>query len=278
MDSVTFVKLGGSLLTDKTRPYTPRPAVIERLAEEMAQAWPALEGALVVGHGSGSFGHAAAQDTGLADPNAEASAEGLSCIQHAAHRLHRHVMDAFRNAQLPAVSFAPSSLLVTDEGQPVSLHDEPVRRALLQGALPITFGDVTLDRTRGGAICSTETVLRALCGSLQRAGVGVGPALWFGNTEGVYDASGDVVDSVSPSDAEEVLSDTAGSGAPDVTGGMRHRVETALHLAHDGVASLIAGGSVTGRLQRALRGRAVPGTWVLPPTADRPPVEEQGPE
>jgi Predicted archaeal kinase len=271
MDSVVLVKLGGSLLTDKARPYTPRPAVLERLADEVAYVWSFLEGRLVLGHGSGSFGHVAAQDTGLAAPNAEASAEAISHTQHAAHRLHRHVMDALREAGLPAVSFAPSSALVTDEGRSASLHAEPVRRGLVQDTLPVTFGDVSMDRTHGGAICSTETILRSLAGSLQAQDVPVGPALWFGDTEGVYDETGAVLDTIVPTEAEAGLSAVTSSEAPDVTGGMRHRVETVLALARDGIASLITGGEEEGRLERALRHQSVPGTWVLPSSDDRPP-------
>lgn len=274
MDSVILVKLGGSLLTDKRRPYTPRPDTIERLADEVDRAWPSLRGRLVLGHGSGSFGHEAARDTGLAATEAEVSAKALSRTHHAAHRLHRHVIDALRDAGLPVISFAPSSLLVTDEGRPASLHTEPVQRGLEQGGLPVTFGDVTLDRTHGGAICSTETVLRALAGSLQSQDVPVGPALWFGDTEGVYDATGGIIDTIVPSQAEEVLSTTSASDAPDVTGGMRHRVETALALTREGISSLIAGADSEGRLELALRGQSVPGTWVLPSSDDRPLIEE----
>ena len=270
VDSVVFAKLGGSLLTDKARPYTPRPAVIERLADEVARAWPSLRGRLVLGHGSGSFGHRAAQDTGFADPGADVSAEALSRTQHAAHRLHRRVLEALRDAGLPAVSFAPSSALVSDEGQPASVHAEPVRRGLSMEALPVTLGDVTLDRTSGGAICSTETVLFSLVRVLHNQDVPVGPALWLGDTEGVYDETGRLLDAIVPSEAEAALSATTSSGASDVTGGMRHRLETALALARDGVSSLIAGGEAPGRLEGALRQQAVPGTWVLPLSDERP--------
>ena len=56
-----FLKLGGSLITDKARPETPRLDVLRRLVNEIAearQAAPTLR--LLIGHGSGSFGHAAA--------------------------------------------------------------------------------------------------------------------------------------------------------------------------------------------------------------------------
>ena len=36
--SFVFLKLGGSLITDKTRPHTPRLEVLRRLAGEVAAA------------------------------------------------------------------------------------------------------------------------------------------------------------------------------------------------------------------------------------------------
>lgn len=271
MDSILFVKLGGSLLTDKSSPYAPRPAVIERLAKEVARVWSSVRGRLVVGHGSGSFGHVAAQDTGLADTDADVTAEALSQTWHAARRLHRRVLDAFRDAGLPVMSFAPSSALVTDEARPVSLHAEPVRRALALKALPVTLGDVVLDRARGGAICSTETILRELIRSLQSADVSVGPAFWFGDATGVYDETGARIDTVVAGAAEAAIAATTASGAPDVTGGMRHRLETALALARTGVASFIGTGEAAGRLEGVLQGTDEPGTWVLPNDERRPP-------
>jgi len=65
MTSLQFLKLGGSLITEKDRPHTARLQVIRRLASEIARARrddPALR--LVLGHGSGSFGHVPAQKYG----------------------------------------------------------------------------------------------------------------------------------------------------------------------------------------------------------------------
>ena len=53
-----FLKLGGSLITDKSQPYTARLEVIDRLAQEILQARQENPGLLLLlGHGSGSFGH-----------------------------------------------------------------------------------------------------------------------------------------------------------------------------------------------------------------------------
>ena len=38
MSELVFIKLGGSVITDKTQPETARPEVIQRLAREVASA------------------------------------------------------------------------------------------------------------------------------------------------------------------------------------------------------------------------------------------------
>ena len=262
--SVVFVKLGGSLITDKTEPFTARAEVIARLSREIAEHWDAHEGRIVLGHGSGSFGHVAAKRSGLLDRHSDGSVtEGVSQTQQAAFALHRRVTDALRDAGIPVFSVAPSSAFVASGGEPADVQAEPVRRALDVGAVPVTFGDVVMDRDRGATICSTETVFRALIDGLESQGVTTRRVLWIGDTEGVYDAHGETIARLSPDRATQLLDEVDAPSGTDVTGGMRHRVRTARALARRGIPSLITNGREAGRLRRALRGKTVSGTQVL---------------
>jgi len=260
---VLLVKLGGSLITDKRRPETARPEVIGRLAKELAEGLPAARArgmAVVVGHGSGSFGHVAAAEHGVAGglTGGTDQLEGVAATQAKAAELHALVLAALRDAGLPAWSFSPSSALVTAGGEPVELHAEPLARALGTGLLPVTYGDVVMDREQGVAIASTETVFQALTAALPAHGWRVREALWLGETRGVYDETGQVIPELRPGDS------TAAGPATgtDVTGGMTHRVETALALASQGIASWIADGRVNGLLRRALAGEEIAATRI----------------
>ncbi|MCX6065672.1 MAG: hypothetical protein NT121_07955, partial [Chloroflexi bacterium] len=64
MTELVFLKLGGSLITDKTLPYTPRLDKLADLASQIAAALSTRQLSLVLGHGSGSFGHIAAKKYG----------------------------------------------------------------------------------------------------------------------------------------------------------------------------------------------------------------------
>jgi isopentenyl phosphate kinase len=276
---VVLVKLGGSLITRKDRPDTPRLEVIDRLAREIAEAWPGLEGGLVLGHGSGSFGHAAAHEFGLLGdgvsgraPNGSSEgvaqiARGAPHVQRKAAELHALVMAALREADLPAFSIAPGSAATASEARIASFQAEPFAIALSGSLLPVTYGDVVMDRERGASILSTETVLAGLADSLPDHGWTVERAIWLGETDGIFDAEGVTVSRVSASLGDRLRDAVGGSAATDVTGGMAHRLDTALALAEHGVRSWIGDGTREGTLARALIGEEVGGTVVVPAAA-----------
>jgi isopentenyl phosphate kinase len=187
----------------------------------------------------------------------------VSRIQQAASTLHRRVTDALREEGIPVYSVAPSSAFVASEGDPVSVKAEPVRRALDLGAVPVTYGDVVMDREQGATICSTESVFRALIDELGEQEVTTRRVLWFGDTEGVYDEEEETIDVLSPDRVSQLLDQVGTASGTDVTGGMRHRLRTARTLALQGVPSLITSGLEPDRLRRVLRGDTVPGTQVL---------------
>ncbi|MEE8176313.1 MAG: isopentenyl phosphate kinase [Gemmatimonadota bacterium] len=266
MREAILLKLGGSLITEKDRPDTARVEVIARLAGEIADVWPTMEEGLVLGHGSGSFGHEAAQryrivEEGISTPD---RAVGASRTQAKAMRLHGIVTEALREAGVPVFSLSPGSAAVSSSARPVSFHVEPVALALSRGLLPVTYGDVVLDRERGAAILSTEVVLRELAGALPAHGWRVGRVIWLGETDGIYDARGETIPSVSAANAASVRTLVGASASTDVTGGMAHRLDAALWLSGQGIVSWIGDGREPGVLARALRGQETGGTRVAP--------------
>lgn len=273
-EPVVLVKLGGSLITDKHLPSergegAARDEVIRRLAREIAEATAGGRPIrIVLGHGSGSFGHAESARHGVhrglgreRDPD-RARPEGVSRVQERAAALHHRVVVALLEAGLAPFSVAPSSTLVTSGGRPEAFAAEPLALALRSGLLPVVYGDVVMDRAQGCAIASTETVLLAAARELLHRDCPVRSALWAGTTEGVLDAGGRPIPEVRADGASDALAAAGSAAGTDVTGGMRHRLEAALALARLGVPSTIFDATVPGRLGEALRDRAVGGTRV----------------
>ena len=193
---LVLVKLGGSLLTDKRRAGHARTDVIRRLAGELAAALPGLrqrgEG-LILGHGSGSFGHVAAAKHGLRSGLRDGPVLGAADTQNQAARLHRMLAEALIEAGAPAWSWSPSTALVARAGKPAAGSIDSLVAALGLGLVPVVYGDVLLDRTFGASIASTEAVLAFLIPRLGRGGLPVRRILWLGETDGVYDAEGNTI-------------------------------------------------------------------------------------
>src|SRR5436305_7194670 len=150
MTEAILVKLGGSLITDKARAETARLPVIRRLAGEIARAAASSPFRLIVGHGSGSFGHVAAARYrlagGLVGPD---QLPGVSFTQERAAALHRQVVTDLLAAGALPYSLAPSSMLVTAGGEPAEFLAKPLLLALEHGLLPVLYGDVVMDRDQG---------------------------------------------------------------------------------------------------------------------------------
>jgi len=258
--SVTLLKLGGSVITDKLHAETAQDETLRRLAREIARAVPVMDGRLVIGHGSGSFGHTVAAAHGLSRGTLSSEPTGIAATQAAAAALHRRVVDALLGVGLPAFSFPPSGTTVAHESGITRYEAEPIALALDLGLVPVVYGDVVL-APGGATIASTEAVFEGLVQALPAFGCRVERILWAGDTEGVYDAEQAMISEIDPN---AISPDTiGGSDAVDVTGGMAHRVSIAVELARSGVTSWIGDGSCPGRIEEALckRGRA-PGTRV----------------
>ena len=257
---LTFLKLGGSLITDKSQPRTPRADVLARLMAEIAaarSARPELE--LVLGHGSGSFGHGEARKYGTRD-GVRTAVEwlGFAEVQSVAGELNRLVVDAARAAGLPVLNLPPSASAICRDGVIESLALSPVKSALARGLAPLVFGDVAFDETRGGTIVSTEDVFRFLAGTLRPRRI-----LLAGIEPGVLSKwpDGEVIGRLGPGSAPAAL---GGSHAADVTGGMAGKVREmqALVQALPDVTVRIFSGSEHGLVRQALLDEAWPGTLI----------------
>jgi isopentenyl phosphate kinase len=222
-----FVKLGGSLITDKSRRETPRRDVLARLAGEVRQALDARPDLpLLLGHGSGSFGHWLAREYGTrAGVRGREAWVGYARVAAAAARLNRLVSDAFLDAGVPVLALQPSASARCRDGVLARLDTAPIRRALDEKLLPLIYGDVALDQVRGGTIVSTEELMAYLAGELNPARI-----LLLGETEGVYGPEGVVFPHITPHNVETVAGSLGGSRGVDVTGGMQNSPGLQVHI------------------------------------------------
>jgi isopentenyl phosphate kinase len=259
-----LVKMGGSLITDKKRSGVARIAAIRRLAREIATlAANPRAPRLLIGHGSGSFGHPAAARGGLvAGADARKAFDAIVNTQRRASDLHRLVVGALLEAGARPFSFAPSSFLQAEDGHVAGRFVDPVFTALDRGLLPVVYGDVVLDATRGAIVLSTEALFLILAQEAARRNRKVARAVWLGETDGVNGGDGSTIARMTASKASRTSRRVTGASGTDVTGGMALRLRAVGVLAKAGIESALVDGRKPGALAKAALGREAGGTRV----------------
>jgi isopentenyl phosphate kinase len=250
VEQMIFLKLGGSLITDKTGVEQVRADVLARLANEIGTVWQERL-PLVLGHGSGSFGHVAGAKYGTRQGAATPEQWwGFAQVSAAAARLNRLVVEALLEAGVPALTIQPSASALCRDGTITHLASHTVENALAAGLLPVVYGDVAFDEGRGGIIISTEEVMGYLAQTIRPSWL-----LLAGETEGVYDEAGNLIPAITPANFEAIRSALGGSRGTDVTGGMAGKVEAMLHLVQSqpGLNIRIFSGLEAGNLGQLLR-------------------------
>lgn len=272
MKELAFLKLGGSLITDKMRPYTPLLDVMNDLALQVAASLhthPDLR--LVIGHGAGSFGHVAASEYKTRDGYPQPSPlihrerdatednywKGFAEVWYQASSLNRYVMEALHKAGLRTIALPPSSSVIASDGQVSVWETTPIRMALAAGIVPVIFGDVVFDEVRGGTILSTENLFAYLVKALHPERVllaGIEEAVWED-----FPARTRPIERITPQSFEDIRHGVSRSAAADVTGGMEAKVLEMLELVRDnpGLKIRIFSGTQPGNLVRALLGETL---------------------
>lgn len=251
-----FLKLGGSLITDKTQVRQPRRDILARLSQEIGAAYranPDLQ--LIIGHGSGSFGHVAGQKYGTRQGVHDKEGwRGFVDVWKDARTLNQIVVEALLEAGLPVIAFPPSAAVIANAQHPARWDLQPIRSALSAGLIPLVNGDVVFDTSLGGTILSTEELFIYLAAALKPDRIllaGLEPGVWAD-----FPTCTVLVERITPNNLNAISKNLAGSAATDVTGGMVQKVESMLALTArvPGLQAIIFSGLQADLLRQALLG------------------------
>ncbi len=225
MKEVIFLKLGGSLITDKQKPHAEKKRIITNLAFEIVEAInkkPNLD--LIIGHGSGSFGHIPAKKYKTREgAKNKADWRGFHEVWREARALDQIILDIFVKAGLRVISYPPSASLISKGHKIISWNVHGMQLALEHKMIPMIYGDVAFDLQTGSTIYSTEELFVYLADKFMPNTI-----LLAGIEDGVY---GDfpirkhLLSEINRSNIKETFLTLTGSSSVDVTGGMRDKVD-----------------------------------------------------
>jgi isopentenyl phosphate kinase len=255
------LKIGGSVITDKSGELAARTEVINRLAEEIAKANAKN---LIIVHGGGSFGHLTAQKYGIKDGlKDEAQKIGFAETHHVMTVLNGLVMDALVWHEVPAVSITPSSCMLTEDGR-IKLFDETVSKLLLKmDFTPVFYGDATLDVKLGFTVLSGDQIVAHLARKFSACKIVLGVDVdGLCNVDPKTDKNAKVYPRLTLRELKAFEGKLGKSMASDVTGGMLGKVTELIPAVEEGISVAIVNAAKPNRVYRALIGEKVEGTII----------------
>ncbi len=259
---LTFLKLGGSIITDKRGKEVADLPTIGRLSREIGTDWSDHpdERNLLIGHGSGSFGHVYAARYGVHQGlAADSNWMGFALTARAVRRLHGIIIDALLAVGIPALSLQPSATLTSAAGELADWQTTSIERALQQRMVPIIHGDVAFDTIQGSAALSTEALFAhlALHTSLKPDRIILVGETAIHTADPFTTPDASLVPLITRENIGQVLHQAGASRAVDVTGGMLSKLalmwqlvetlpdlEVILISAHPGLLELALRGEI----------------------------------
>lgn len=238
-----FIKLGGSLITDKSVPRHVRQEALIQIAEELADLYHEQPNATwLVGNGAGSFGHYTVQAVDY--KQAPDDEKRVAAVRQSVRDLNAMVVATLKNAGVPAISLPPHSFMYEKQGE-VVCDNQQFLDYLQHGRVPIIYGDVIKTDT-ATRIISTEEVL-AVIGN--QWGQKLTACIYVSGVDGVLDKHGHTVPVLRRDDRLHVHNNQSDY---DVTGGMAQKVSAGFEALAYANHVYIVNGKNRGHLTKAV--------------------------
>ncbi|MFN7105147.1 MAG: isopentenyl phosphate kinase [Pyrobaculum sp.] len=205
------IKLGGSAITDKTRPYTYRRGKVAKVAQVLGGRPAALI------HGGGSFAHPHVRAFGL-------TGLGIALTKAALRRLTAYVVEELAEGGAAAMPIEPSEVFWGGR----LTRPEVITHATSHGLYPLLHGDIV--PTDGGyMVLSGDDIAVELAKALRPKA-----AVFLMEVDGIYTEPPGSPNAVKIRKISGEIS-IEGAGGVDITGGIKKKVAAGLDIAKLGV-------------------------------------------
>jgi len=265
LKQIIFIKLGGSVITDKKKNSICKEKILTRLVKEICLVKQLdQKNIYLIGHGSGSFAHyPAVKYSVISGFKKNQSRMGMAITQDKAAELNRLVVKSFLAENIPAVSYAFCNNLVTNKSKKASWQNKVLLEYLKKDLTVVTYGDVLADQTQGCTIWSTEIIFNFLARELMRKKFKINKIIHVTQELGFLDKQGKLIEQVSLKSWPKLKANLFTTSGIDTTGGMAHKLEQSLQLTKVGIESVILSGLKKNNLFNCLIGKNYVGTKIF---------------
>lgn len=253
-----LIKIGGSVITEKSSIATFRPQIMDELAFQLAK----VNETFILVHGAGSFGHVLAKKYELTNGlTYHEQRYGFAETQALVQTLNTHVLTALHQYKIPAVSLPPHAFLTFTNRTVETVMMDLFQSYVDKGFIPVTYGDVVLDWKIGFSICSGDLLIWLLAKTFQPKKV-----IFVIDEDGMYTKNpkmhpdAELVETIKGDDID-TLQTTLDKHA-DVTQGMAGKLQTIKKITSLHIDTVLVNGLTPNRLYKVLRNQSTPHTII----------------
>ena len=253
-----IIKIGGSVITDKSKPDSFKKDVLSDLSKQIKKS----KKEIILVHGAGSYGHIQAKKYNLNQGFKKSNQiYGFSLTHAMVQNLNSLVLKSLHENGISAVSLPPHSILKLKNHNFSSFNSDIFRDYLKLGITPVTFGDVVLDEKLGFSICSGDILMQILCGCFKPE-----KAIFVIDEDGLYTSNPKINKNaklINSTTIENLTQLTVSADKhDDVTGGMGGKIETIKNIAKLGIDTVLVNGNKPDRLFNVLKGKETKSTTI----------------
>ena len=240
-----LIKLGGSIITNKEKPLSPRKKSIDKIVRALKK----IDESIIVVHGGGSYGHYWSVKYNMHTKPANYNIHGVSVVKNSMVELNKIILDSFLKNKLNPYCLPPTDFIFGNK--PIIKKVKEIEKIAKTNLIPITFGDALWFGKKKSYILSGDRIMSVLANILK-------PRLcvFVLNVDGLY----------SDPKTKKLIHELKGEkpliikSSKDVTGGMKRKVDEATKISKNGMNVFFVNGNKPERIVDAVKRKKFHGT------------------
>ncbi|MFX1312006.1 MAG: type 2 isopentenyl-diphosphate Delta-isomerase [Promethearchaeota archaeon] len=263
MDEILILKLGGSLLTDKSEPFSFRGKILNHSIQQIVES----QKKLILIHGGGSFGHPVAKKYNISNglnPNIQNQIFGLAKTHDVMNQLNSKIINSLLENNCPAITIQPSSIFMVSSNNIFTREFEVIETILDLGIVPVLYGDIILDPNGSFSIISGDQIILELCKKINN--FTIKKVIFAIEKDGIFirEANNMKLATEINSNALDSLKLANFDGKIDVTGGIKRKLEIIREICDLNIPVQILNGFTNNNILKALNNQYLKCTTIQP--------------
>ncbi|MEX0862115.1 isopentenyl phosphate kinase [Nitrosopumilus sp.] len=240
-----LIKLGGSIITNKEKPVSPRKKTIENLSKSLRK----INEPVIIVHGGGSYGHYWSVKYDMHTKEKRYDPKGVATVKNSMIELNKVILDSLLKNKLNPYCLPPTDFM--SGNKPITKKIKEIAKIANSDLIPVTYGDALWYGQKKTYILSGDKIMTHLAKILKPR-----LCIFALNEDGLY----------SDLKTKKLIYELQGErpsiseNKMDVTGGMTRKVEEASKIAKMGISVFFVNGNKPERIVKAVKNRIFEGT------------------